>query len=193
MRLSSSQKQELTLFKKVLSWHYRNRLVSDWNYINQPHYHCYNKTPLCSYIGYGYRYAEHGSSRAWSGTTAAADFLTAVEPCLYLSILLSSVPCSSEKRPLPYPNMTDLSKDLLLGDSVAHNTRCRTRDDIKELLSYPCLLNVCKVTMMKLINWRQLVQVSEQGRILYKMKQIDFGCGCVFFYLVMIISMELHI
>lgn len=137
--------------------------------------------------------AEYGSSRACSRSTAAADFLTAVEPCLYSSILLSSVPCSSEKQPLPYPNLTYLSKDLLLRDSAAHNTRCRTRDDIKDLLSYLCLLKVCKVTMMKLINWRQLVQVSEQGTKLYKIKQINYGCGCIFFYLVMISSIDSYI
>lgn len=46
--------------------------------------------------------------------------------------------------------------------------------------------------MRKLINWRQLVQVSEQGRKFDKMKQISFGCGCIVFYFVMIISIELH-
>lgn len=36
------------------------------------------------------------------------------------------------------------------------------------------------------------MQVSEQGRKFDKMKQISFGCGCIVFYFVMIISIELH-
>lgn len=138
----------------MLSWHYRNGLVSDWHYINQPHYHSCNKTHLCSYLGYGYRYAEYGSTRAWLGRTAAADFLAAVEPCSRTLFIHPAelCPCSSEKQPLPYPNMTGLSKDLLLGASATHDTRCRKRDDIKEMLSYLCLLKVCKATMRELIN-----------------------------------------
>lgn len=95
-------KQELILFKKALSQHYRNRLVSDWHYFNQLHY-CYSKKIyLYRYVGYGYRHVEYGSSRAWSAATEMANFLTALELFSYLSILL-----------------------------FTNNTRCRTRDDIK--------------------------------------------------------------
>ena len=115
-----SQKQELILFKKALSQHYRNRLVSDWHYINQPHYHYYKKIHLYSYIVYGYRHVEYGFSRVWSGTSKTANFLTVVELFPYLPILLSSVNCSSENLPLPHPDMTDVSQDLLVGDTALH-------------------------------------------------------------------------
>lgn len=114
------QKQVPILFKKALSWHYRNRLVSDWHYINQSHYRYYKKTNLYSYIGHGYRHVKYGSSRAWSGTTETANFLTAVPLFPYLSIPLSSVLRFSENRPLPHPNMTDVSPDLLVGDTALH-------------------------------------------------------------------------
>ena len=115
-----SQQQELTLFKRALSWCYRNRLVSDWHYINHFHYCYYKKTNLCRHIAYGYRDVEYGSSKTWSGTTKIANILTALEPFLYLSVPLNSVPCSSENRPLPPLDTTDVWQDLLPGDTALH-------------------------------------------------------------------------
>lgn len=131
-----SQKQELILFKKAPSQHYRNRLVSDWHYINRPHYRYYKKTYLYSYIGYSYRHVQYGSSRAWSGTTETANFLTAVELFPYLSIPLSSVPRSSENRPLPHPDTTDVSQDLLVGDPALRIIRGAEQ----EMISSGCLV-----------------------------------------------------
>lgn len=132
-----SQKQEFILLKKALSQHYRNRLVSDWHYINQSHYCYFKKTHLYSYIGYGYRHVEYGSSRVWSGITETADFLTPVELFPYLPILLSSVHCSSENQPLPHPDMTDVLQDLLVGDEALH----RMPGAEQELISSSCSVN----------------------------------------------------
>lgn len=64
-----------------------------------------------------------------------ANFLTALELFLYLSIPLSSVPRSSEDQPLPHPDTTDVSQDLLIGDTALHIPGAE-----QEMISSSCLV-----------------------------------------------------